>query len=140
MVALLLAGCFNNGDYTIYEQLEVTESDPPPKRTVLNREEMTNKTLRYTEIKIDEVGEKVARLSVADSFSGLNDHFSSGIVDVIDSEDNKYRAVYIGNDNTVDYIENNNSKNEYEKEVLELYDAMQGANEKMPYIEFTVVE
>lgn len=140
MAAFLLAGCFNNGDSIIYEKLEVNDFDSPPKSTVLTRKEMTNKTLRYTEIKIEKAGEEAARLSVADGFSGLNDHFSSGIVDVIDSEAHKYRAIYIGNDNTVDYIKNNDLKNEYEKVVLELYDAMEEANEKMPYIEFTVVE
>ncbi|MGM0851382.1 MAG: hypothetical protein ACQEWI_02035 [Bacillota bacterium] len=52
--------------------------------------------MRYTEVKIEAVGEQAARLYVASSFSGLNDHFSSGLVDVLDSEGNKYHGIYIG--------------------------------------------
>ncbi|MGM0851008.1 MAG: hypothetical protein ACQEWI_00035 [Bacillota bacterium] len=98
---------------------------------------MDNKKIRYTEVEIEDVGEQAARVFVADSFSGLNDHFSSGLVDVIDKEGNKYRAIYIGEY----YKENFSAENEYEKEVLELYRSREKANEdEMPYIEFTVID
>ncbi|WP_201714624.1 hypothetical protein [Rossellomorea arthrocnemi] len=98
---------------------------------------MDNKKMRYTEVEIEEVGEQAARVFVADSFAGLNDHFSSGLVDVIDQEGNKYRAIYIGEY----YKENFSAKNEYEKEILELYQSRDKENEEgMPYIKFTVIE
>jgi hypothetical protein len=97
MVVLLLVGCSADPrDSIVYEKLEVSQEEAVPERTLLTREEMDNKTMRYTEVKIAEVGEEAARLSVADSFSGLNDHFCSGLVDVIDAEGNKYRAIYKG--------------------------------------------
>jgi hypothetical protein len=111
-----------------------------PVSTLLNREEMANQSLRYTNTRIEEVGEEAARKSVADSFSMLNDHFSSRIVDIIDSEGNKYRAIYIGNDSTVNYILNKGQRNEYEEEVLELYEEMNKTNEKMPYTKFSAAE
>ncbi|MGD6849214.1 hypothetical protein [Rossellomorea aquimaris] len=109
----------------------MSQEEAVPERTLLTREEMDNKTMRYTEVKIAEVGEEAARLSVADSFSRLNDHFSSGVMDVFDAEGNKYRAIYIGDT----YIENFSAKNEYEKAVLEFYRSKDKEDEK-PYIKF----
>ncbi|MCA0151123.1 hypothetical protein LCD52_20500 [Rossellomorea vietnamensis] len=84
MVALLLVGCFDDSrDSIVFEKLEVSQDEAVPEFTLLSREEMDNTTMRYTEVQIAEVGEEAARLHVADSFSGLNDHFSSGVVDVI---------------------------------------------------------
>ncbi|MCR8848336.1 hypothetical protein NQ095_07975 [Rossellomorea sp. SC111] len=98
---------------------------------------MDNTKMRFTKVVIEDVGEQAARLSVADSFSGLNDHFSSGLVDVIDNEGNKYRAIYIGEY----YEENFGAENEYEKEVLELYRSREKAKEDdLPYIEFKEID
>ncbi|WP_421383321.1 hypothetical protein ACOJQI_02755 [Bacillus salacetis] len=96
---------------------------------------MDNKTMQYTEVKIADVGEEAVRLSVADSFSGLNDHFSSGLMDVLDVEGNQYRAIYIGEN----YQENFSAENEYEKAVLEFYRSKDKEDEK-PYIDFKIVE
>ncbi|WP_419160100.1 hypothetical protein [Rossellomorea sp. BNER] len=138
---MFLVGCSDNRDSVIFEKLEISEEGDAPVSTLLNREEMSNQSLRYTNTRIEEVGEEAARKSVADRFSMLNDHFSSGIVDIIDSEGNKYRAIYIGgNDNTVNYILNKSQRNEYEEEVLELYEEMNKTNKKMPYIKFSSVE
>jgi hypothetical protein len=41
-----------------------------PDFTLLNREKVANKDMRYTEVEIEDVGEQAARLFVADSFSG----------------------------------------------------------------------
>jgi hypothetical protein len=138
IVALSLVGCsFSNNDSPIFEELGVSKSEAVPDFTLLSREEMDNKKMRYTEVEIEEVGEQAARVFVADSFAGLNDHFSSGLVDVIDQEGNKYRAIYIGEY----YKENFSAKNEYEKEILELYQSRDKENEEgMPYIKFTVIE
>ena len=138
MVALLLVGCFDDSrDSIVFEKLEVSQDEAVPEFTLLSREEMDNTTMRYTEVEIAEVGEEAARLFVADSFSGLNDHFSSGVVDVIDKKGNKYRAIYIGEY----YEENFGAENEYEKEVLELYRSNEKAKEDdMPYIEFKEID
>ncbi|MFI8685886.1 hypothetical protein [Rossellomorea sp. NPDC077527] len=121
----------------MFEKLEISQDEAVPEFTLLSREEMDNKTMRYTEVKIADVGEEAARLSVADSFSGLKDHFSSGLVDVIDKEGNKYRAIYIGEY----YEENFSAENEYEKEVLVLYRSREKAKEDdMPYIEFKRID
>jgi hypothetical protein len=138
IVALSLVGCsFSNNDSPIFKELGVSQSGAVPDFTLLNREEMANKDMRYTEVEIEDIGEQAARLFVADSFSGLNDHFSSGLIDVVDQEGNKYRAIYIGNYNK----ENFSTENEYEKEVLELYQSREKENdEKMPYIEFEKVD
>jgi hypothetical protein len=96
---------------------------------------MDNTTMRYTEVEIAEVGEEDARLYVADSFSGLNDHFSSGVVDVIDKKGIKYRAIYIGEY----YEENFSAENEYEKEVLKLYLSREKEDD-LPYIEFKEID
>ncbi|MGG3913350.1 hypothetical protein [Rossellomorea vietnamensis] len=138
MVALLLVGCFDDSrDSIFFEKLEVSQDEAVPEFTLLSREEMDNTTMRYTEVEIAEVGEEAARLYVADSFSGLNDHFSSGLVDVIDNEGNKYRAIYIGEY----YEENFGAENKYEKEVLELYRSRKKAKEDdMPYIEFKEID
>jgi PBP1b-binding outer membrane lipoprotein LpoB len=140
IVTLFLVGCSDNRDSVIFEKLEVSEEGDAPVSTLLNREEMTNQSLRYTNTRIEEAGEEAARKSVADRFSMLNDHLSSGIVDIIDSAGDKYRAIYIGNDNTVNYILNKSQRNEYEEEVLELYEEMNKTNKKMPYIKFSAVE
>ncbi|MCR8848285.1 hypothetical protein NQ095_07715 [Rossellomorea sp. SC111] len=98
---------------------------------------MDNKQMRYTEVEIEGVGEQAARAFAADSFSGLNDHFSSGLVDIIDQDGNKFRAIYIGGD----YKEHSIAENDYTKEVLDLYQSREKENEdKMPYIEFTVID
>ncbi|CAN7271132.1 hypothetical protein [Rossellomorea sp. LjRoot5] len=138
MVALLLVGCFDDSrDSIVFEKLEVSQDEAVPEFTLLSKEEMDNTTMRYTEVEIAEVGEEAARLYVADSFSGLNDHFSSGLVDVIDNEGNKYRAIYIGEY----YEENFGAENKYEKEVLELYRSRKKAKEDdMPYIEFKEID
>ncbi|MGM0753663.1 MAG: hypothetical protein ACQET6_17270 [Bacillota bacterium] len=132
MVVLLLVGCSpDSRDSTVYEKLEVSQEEAVPERTLLTREEMDNKKMRYSEVKIAEVGEEAARLSVADSFSGLNDHFSSGIMDVLDAEGNKYRAIYIGEN----YQENFSAENEYEKAVLKFYRSKDQEDER-PFIDF----
>ena len=138
MVALLLVGCFDDSrDSIVFEKLEVSQDEAVPEFTLLSREEMDKQKMRYTKVVIKDAGEQAARLSVADSFSGLNDHFSSGLVDVIDKEGNKYRAIYIGGY----YEENFSPENEYEKEVLELYRSREKANEDdMPYIEFKEID
>ncbi|WP_044339387.1 hypothetical protein [Rossellomorea aquimaris] len=132
MVVLLLVGCSpDSRDSIVYEKLEVSQEEAVPERILLTREEMDNKKMRYSEVKIAEVGEEAARLSVADSFSGLNDHFSSGVMDVLDGEDNKYRAIYIGEN----YQENFNAENEYEKAVLKFYRSKDKEDER-PFIDF----
>ncbi|WP_061809631.1 hypothetical protein [Rossellomorea vietnamensis] len=138
VVALLLVGCFEDSrDSIVFEKLEVSQDKAVPEFTLLSREEMDNTTMRYTEVEIAEVGEEAARLFVADSFSGLNDHFSCGVVDVIDKKGNKYRAIYIGEY----YEENFGAENEYEKEVLELYRSRKKAKkDDMPYIEFKEID
>ncbi|MEI2666130.1 hypothetical protein [Rossellomorea sp. LJF3] len=138
MVALLLVGCFDDSrDSIVFERLEVSQVEAVPEFTLLSRDEMDNTTMRYTEVQIGEVGEEAARLHVADSFSGLNDHFSSGVVDVIDKKGNKYRAIYIGEY----YEENFGAENEYEKEVLELYRSRKKAKkDDMPYIDFKKID
>lgn len=138
MVALLLVGCFEDSrDSIVFEKLEVSQDEAVPEFTLLSSEEMDNQKMRYTKVVIEDAGEQAARLSVADSFSGLNDHFSSGLVDVIDKEGNKYRAIYIGEY----YEENFSAENEYEKEVLELYRSREKAKEDdMPYIEFKEID
>ena len=138
MVALLLVGCFEDSrDSIIFEKLKVSQDEAVPEFTLLSTEEMDNQKMRYTKVVIEDVGEQAARLSAAGSFSGLNDHFSSGLVDVIDNEGNKYRAIYIGEY----YEENFSAENEYEKEVLELYRSRKKAKEDdMPYIEFKEID
>ena len=138
MVASLLVGCFDDSrDSIVFEKLEVSQDEAVPEFTLLCREEMDNQKMRYTKVVIEDVGEQAARMSVANSFSGLNDHFSSGMVDVIDKEGNKYRAIYIGEY----YEENFSAENEYEKEVLELYRSREKAKEDdMPYIEFKEID
>ncbi|MCA1065881.1 hypothetical protein QTG56_11035 [Rossellomorea sp. AcN35-11] len=132
MVVVLLVGCsLDSRDSAVYEKLKVSQEENVPERTLLTREEMDNKRMRYTEVKIAEVGEEAARLSVADSFSGLNNHFSSGVMDVLDAEGNKYRAIYIGDT----YVENFSAKNEYEKAVLEFYRSKDKEDDK-PFIKF----
>lgn len=136
MVALLLVGCFEDSrDSIVFEKLKVSQDEAVPEFTLLSREEMDNTTMRYTEVEIAEVGEEAARLFVADSFSGLNDHFSSGVVDVLDKKDNKYRAIYIGEY----YKENFDAENEYEKEVLELYRSREKEDD-LPFIEFKEID
>jgi hypothetical protein len=136
MVALLLVGCFDDSrDSIVFEKLEVSQDEAVPEFTLLSREEMDNTTMRYTEVEIAEVGEEAARLFVADSFSGLNDHFSSGVADVIDKKGNKYRAIYIGDY----YKENFGAENKYEKEVLELYRSREKEDD-LPYIEFKEID
>ncbi|MCC5801830.1 hypothetical protein [Rossellomorea vietnamensis] len=136
MVALLLVGCFEDSrDSIVFEKLEISQDEAVPEFTLLSREEMDNTTMRYTEVEIAEVGEEAARLFVADSFSGLNDHFSSGVVDVIDKKGNKYRAIYIGEY----YEENFGAEKEYEKEVLELYRSREKEDD-LPYIEFKEID
>lgn len=138
MVASLLVGCFDDSrDSIVFEKLEVSQDEAVPEFTLLCREEMDNQKMRYTKVVIEDVGEQAARMSVANSFSGLNDHFSSGMVDVIEKEGNKYRAIYIGEY----YEENFSAENEYEKEVLELYRSREKAKEDdMPYIEFKEID
>jgi hypothetical protein len=133
---LFLTGCSpDSRDSTIFETLNVSQDEVVPESTLLKREEMDNKTMRYTEVKIAEAGEEAARLSAADRFSGLNDHFSSGLMKIVDAEGNEYRAIYIGGN----YKENFSAENEYEKAVLEFYRSKDKEDEK-PYIEFKVMD
>jgi hypothetical protein len=135
-VALLLVGCSaDSRDAIIYEKLGVDKDAEIPKSTQVTIEEMDKKTMRYTEVKLGDVGENAARLLVAADFSGLNDHFSSGLMDVIDAEGTKYRAIYIGHY----YKENFSAENEYEKAVLEFYRTKDKGDEK-PYIQFKIMD
>jgi hypothetical protein len=138
LAVILLVGCsVDSRDTIIFEKLGVSHEETVPDGTLLTREEMDNTRMRYSEVRIDDVGEDSARLSVADSFSGLNDHFSSGLLDIMDAEGNQYRAIYIGEY----YQENFSAENEYEKAVLEFYRSKENAGEDdLPYIGFKVME
>ncbi|MGM0846114.1 MAG: hypothetical protein ACQEUT_14145 [Bacillota bacterium] len=48
----------------------MSQEEAVPERTLLTREEMDNKTMRYTEVKIAEVGEEAARLAGVLSVKG----------------------------------------------------------------------
>lgn len=123
---------------SIYYEMEIDNpSVPPSDDKITYRKEVAKPGLVFVKYTTEGSGEEDSKRSIADSITGLKEHYSIVIIDMIDKNNEDWYAVYIDNENSIRLIEDTSPEDltEVEKKVKDYYESLD--DPKSPILKYS---
>jgi hypothetical protein len=110
---LFLSACSNS----LHDELGV-EADNVPAYNETDRQELANKHLISVKLVSEGSSEEEAKKVIADSFSMLQEHYRTVVIELADKDKRNWYGVYMQGDTVINYIQDNQSEEQTETEKL----------------------